>query len=93
MLKRTAQNGKTLQLVQIAAATNCSEMQVVETSLYAHCAPQLVAIGQGPEVDESLMRVLMAPASKLAVGEICRRDRLGGSSTSTIEPPHEARHQ
>jgi hypothetical protein len=35
-LKRTARNGKTLQLAQIAAATNCREMQVVETSLYAH---------------------------------------------------------
>jgi hypothetical protein len=41
-LKRTAANGNTLQIAQIIVATRCSQLQRVETSLFAHCTPTLL---------------------------------------------------
>jgi hypothetical protein len=35
-LQRTATDGNVLQRVGIVSATNCSKLQVAETSLYAH---------------------------------------------------------
>jgi hypothetical protein len=43
-LRRTAGNGNVLQLVRIGAATNCSEMQDLETNLYAHSYARILPL-------------------------------------------------
>jgi hypothetical protein len=42
-LRRSAANGNVLKIARFMVATNCSEMQRAETSLYAHCTPTALA--------------------------------------------------
>ena len=43
-LQRTAAAGNVLQVARIVVATNCSEMQLTETSLYAHLYAHLLPV-------------------------------------------------
>jgi hypothetical protein len=55
-LQRTATNGNALQTARIIVATNCSETQRAETSLYARCTPNALPLEAKTDVVHDVPR-------------------------------------